>query len=417
MSENVDSEGDRLLYLFASKSHELYARDIYNSLALPPDFTIQFRYRQVWWGPEIKKLIQDNDLDHLTGKEALIVASPSNEVDEDEVIDYKSKYTFYPLRKANVIDAFDRGKSIHLYLRLSGELVDYNHYYSNNEDLDGEIEDDNRINIHKKILGINFYPRRSNEDDDNDAFVCFQQDIDLEFNNVSENADDHSHWSGDSCESVWNTAVEEIANHQAFSGTLFYRVRRVLQMEKGHSDRIYPKQIHSKKHVGFQLSSGHQYLMELSLSFAGSPPEGAKDHDLKLTCSEKIQIIPSKFDLGFRTDQREIILDPNTGIQPLNSSLIIDSSAEFSTTQLDIPLHVKPSWKRRLGPYLLLFVGIMIIVASPYIVDLGHFLYSSIIGGDLPLINRINGELISRLSGTALSVYAMQLHGVFSSDN
>lgn len=62
------------LILFSSNSRDLYKEDIFNTIALPDEHVLQFRYSEEYIDPDIKNNLEDNNklLEYFIGKKCLI---------------------------------------------------------------------------------------------------------------------------------------------------------------------------------------------------------------------------------------------------------------------------------------------------------------------------------------------------------
>src|SRR5208283_2121835 len=79
------------LILFSSDSRHLYRNDVYNILAYPSGFVIQFRYRKKWIPNDIWNSKE------LKGKNVIVTAVVKHENGEIE---------FIPLRKGKILNTY-----------------------------------------------------------------------------------------------------------------------------------------------------------------------------------------------------------------------------------------------------------------------------------------------------------------------
>lgn len=409
-TERNSGGGEEIVYLFSSASRARYTEDIYNSLAYPPDHIIQFRYREPWWGRNIREKVENDSIADFKGMVAVVVAAPYPNLSQSEAVSKakanETKYTFYPLRKGEIKDVSHKGDSLHFYLKLSSDLINYPSDF---------IEDD-LPKFHNQIDAFDQRPVVGEEENEDDVFVCCNQEGQLDFVSTNSNGDGISEWPDNEFEAAWNRIVKQLSREDSFSETLFFRILSLNEISNGRSEPKPATELYSEKHVGYELSSSDQYSIVLSLDFAGNAPDFAQSSELSIITSEKIETLPDSIGLGFRTDEKELILDPNTGLDQLNTSLIIGSEADFWTPEIDIPLRVNPSSWRKYGPFAVLLGGILMVILSSMIIDIGNYMANEYANGwQIPVFTTATGELTIRLIGTAFSVFAMHLFGAYSS--
>jgi hypothetical protein len=399
---DLDHDKDRTIYAFSSGSRELYTRDIYNSLALPPTFTIEFRYRKPWYNEEIESLLEDGDLEN---KEVIIVAASYTKYERDsavasDVFNNDIKYGFYPLRRGKIIETRNPGDVLYLTIELSSQLVDYSSK-SINDDSNDELKDPWNLSN-----SLSTHPRFGVEEDPNDVFLTTGEDF-FEHSIDSDSSSQQDYWTSNRCEEKWNILINRLGHADPFEKTLFYRIESVSKIDC--RNRLDPERLFDSKNTGYQLWSDSQYLLSISASFAGGTHENARHSSIEFDAGEKIQTLPPRFNLGFRTEKKEIILDPNTGIDSHNTSLTINSDAEFYTPEVSIPIRITPSSTRKYGPYLAFGIGVGIIVFSSHLASLLDFIGNQI--GVVTNIEISKSATVIQLVGTALSIVGMQWYG------
>lgn len=397
---NTNGVDDDIVYAFSSVSRELYRKDIYASLALPPKSRMRFRYEKSWWGKNIEHLDDNNDISKLKGMGIVVIAASfpgyekKSSPDKHDIPSKDTGYTFYPVRMGKIKDAQVRSNTLYLDFELTIKFVDYD-----------------KIEPQDIITSQESYPRFGKANDDTDAFVC-SQPHDFEFSPENNSADPHcpDTWSNDECEERWNQIINELGKNSAFAGTLFYRFVKLSEINEESPKEL--TQLFGSENYGYELSSGGEYLLDFSLAFAGDPPEGADDYELLIETSDKIQVLPNKFLLGLRTDEKEVILDPSTGLEPHSTLLTFRAD---TSSKINIPLQVQPSSKKKYGPFGLLFGGLLIVIASSEIVSVLIFLYLNVLDLNSRLVSRELLETLFNLFGTALSVLSIQLYGAYKS--
>lgn len=401
-----DDSGDDvdIIYAFSSVSRELYIQDIYNSLALPPKFTIEFRYREPWYDDRIGELMAQDD---LVGRDLVIIAAPFTEYDSNTAlardVQYEdTKYGFYPLRRAEITAVRNPGDVLYLTLEMSAGLVNYDAPVcesSTDNDTDDPWDLTSDLNAHPKF-GV--------EETDSDVFLtCGPNKFEF-LGSRNEYVQQHL-WTTNQCEEYWNRIVRELGNTESLSETLFYRIESINGMNP--PNRVDPDEIFETTNIGYLLNSGTQYLLELSLVYAGSAPDEAQDATISIQSGQNVQILPSEFNLGFRTDQKEIIIDPNTGIKETNTSLSIGVTADFYAPEVNIPLRITPKKRDKRGPPAIFLLGIVAILLNTHLSNLinsfGPF-------PEIPvLVNLSNVALSIQLLGTFMIIAGMHFYAAF----
>jgi hypothetical protein len=397
-SENGDEE---IIYAFSSVSREVYIRDIYNSLALPPQFTIEFRYRKSWCDNNVVDWAASGE---LKGKDVVIIAAPFTEYESDtdvarDVLGGNSRYGFYPLRRAKIAEVQDPGGVLYLSLRLTSQLVDYT-TESRPTDIESENKDPWEI-----AEELDRHPEFGIEERDQDVFLSHGQDI-FEYSGATTDLPSQDEWTTDECEEKWNMIVRWLGDTESLSESLFYRIESVKKLKS--ETAIVPEKLFGSKNVGYQIDAGKQYLLRISISYAGSPPKGAQDAMLSIDVGNKVQVLPPSFNLGFRTERKELIIDPNTGAIAYNSSLSFKILSEFNHPAVDIPIRVEPDYYRRFGPQFLLIFEILIIICNAQIISILDALGQAT-GLSIP-IQYSDGVSLLQLVGTGVSIIGMQFY-------
>lgn len=401
MTEKKDTSDDEIVYAFSSLSRDLYTRDIYNTLALPPGFKIRFRYRKKWHN------INKEDADSIEGKDAVIVAAPSTEYTSDAelakvVQDSQTRYNFFPLRKASV-DAVDlRGAMLYITFELQEELVKY-----------GEDPTDPEKDPFNIASELDNFPRFGVESRDNDAFLTTGTPTSSELANNDEMFLDDTEWDSEKSGSEWQRIIRWLGTQDTFCGTLFYRIR---SLKNAQNNKLvdprelfgnFPANNASDDNTGYELKANRQYRLYLTLTFAGSVPEniGAERMQCK---ANSVSILPADFDLGFRTEEKYLTIDPDLTTSRYDTLLSITSTVDFNTPQVEFPLRVVPSWERKYAPQLIFFIGLFILLAlSPVIVH---------VFSQIGLLTWIQDSTVRRLIdvvGTASMIAGMHFYARF----
>lgn len=400
-SRSDRNDDDEVVYVFSSVGRELYRHTIYNALGLPPKSIHRLRYDKDWWDKNVEDEVDEDNQEfgELMGKDAVIIAAsfPGNEDRASpNKADFPTKetgYRFYPLRKGEVDSAELRGETLYLDIKLTHQLADYNSM-DNPQDM---------------ITSQDSYPMFGERDAVNDCFVCLQPQGSLEFLPDDNKGTSTEIWSENKCAALWNRIINELGENSAFSKTLFYRIVGLTKIDRDTTEELEP--LFDSGSYGYELSSKNEYLLKLSLAFAGDTPECAANQEFLIETSNKIQVFPNKFSLGFRTDEKDIILDPNTGLDPHSASLTLNPG---TPSRMSIPLRVKPSGRRKYGPFFLLFLGLLFVTFVPIIISIVNYFYQ-LVGLEKQLVSYHIAETIIRLVGTALAVLSLQWYGALRS--
>lgn len=414
---------EEVIHLFSSDSRRLYTEDVFNTLAYPPGFVIQFRYREPWVDPRIQ------NVDGLEGSEAIIVSCPrvfqtQHQVEAEET--EHCGYNYYPLRRGTIIRAKERGGAIHVYCKLGPELVKY----PDKNEWDPEKALSNRTNLPNQdkrvfdshpgsyILDLEKRPRTGEESDSNDVFISKGPDVGIPFNEIEGSPE--KGWVNQ--EDEWVQLVEFLSEDSFFQGNLFYRLTEVQPISNTYGylvrhpirslfwDRCSTENIFTDTTSGYTIDSGGQYRMDISLAFAGTPPDRARKDSMLINTSDPIDSFPDKINLGFRTDERSIILDPSSVGKANYSAMEIavrNEEDDYIAPRLDLKFRLWPTLTRKIGVPILLIFGVLTVIVSGQVAGpISNFFTQEIPNAT---INESNVNLLLTIFGLTMTTIGFQL--------
>ncbi|WP_149782495.1 hypothetical protein [Natrinema hispanicum] len=370
------NDDSKTVYLFSSGSRAIYAEDIYNSLAYPPGFVIQFRYRKQWLPDDI----DPENPSKLEQKDAVIVACPKAREVVYDGIDHPhkgSEYYYYPLRKGKITKAVFRGGALHVFCELSSRLITYD---SGEDDGRSDEPDDKTVwNVGNKITELKDRPRYSEEEKSNDSFISLGSDLDLQFSSKTDNR--LQSWKDQ--EDNWVRIVQALGKNPFFEETLFFRITNLYVLTENSANNIlqtlrnlidtsprsptfpetcaiYPG---SDSPKGYIVDSLGQYRIELSLLYAGSVPDDAQDKILQIHSGRSLQTSPDRETMGFSTDTIGLNINPNSVYTDTYSDVTIDVES-IASPQVDIPLIIRSNYLNKYGLFAVIVFGIFLSLSS-----------------------------------------------------
>lgn len=363
---SIIGENESIIYLFSSTFRSLYKLDIYNTLAYPSGFVMHFRYRDKWIDDEIKNICVDN----LLGKEVIVVS----------VLDlsFEEKVEFFPLRKGKIISSEWDGSTLHIYLELLEEWIDYK----------------NKINVYDELIkNMNNVPKDLN-DKTGAKFVVSGRKNDLKFSKDIKS---------------WEYIVEQLANKEPFKKGLFYKLNRIYDTSSNENANI--DKLGNELEKCFVLKGGNRYTAEFSINFGKEPPIKAENDLFKVEGGDLLKIPLNEEKLGFMVDLKKFSLFPKKSIS--DSITFMNVKIEGSNSQiegpiLNIPIKIKRSFKVFLVGFAI-FVGLILVsgILTNFITNILNSCLDSYLpsnstislNGAINSSNTINSSTISNISG------------------
>ena len=387
---------NRHLLFFSSSQYELYEQDIYDSLAYPPGFVIQFRYPKGFVSDELI------ECDDLTGDTGVIVGV------SDENLD------FYPLRKVTVDDwRWPREDMLLVNLRFEAELVDYV-----NKDPQESIE---QLDSRPKEPG-------PNDEAIPGDFVAYCDMDTFDFADT-ETDDEVERWNEQGDE--WAAIVEEMSADPVFGGNLFYRLLNFSragsndtltpQHEAGGSQKIAgeigkilpisaPSLLNWNK-SSYILKSQYDYKIDLEFNFGEDAPDNSSKNHFEVGTTEDIDVLWDDFDLGFRYDKRSIYLSPDPASKHNITPLItrVSGPTDIKSPELEIPILLAPDLRSRA------FFGIAIFLGVAMAAGVFDFAIP-LLPSNLPVLPTIQADIVShliKLLGVVITTLSFDYYRVY----
>jgi len=351
-----------VVYLFSSGSRDIYREDVYNTLAVPPGFAIQFRYRKRWIGSDIK----NGSPEDLEGATAIVVASPLSDENSHKKrgSSKDTNYDYFPLRKGQIIQAEYRGDALHVHCKMSSTLIDY--------------QGDNQPAT--EILDLEEKPADNSSDD---VFISKSGNLDIPVTGTSaedrtlkfENTENK--WNEN--EDAWVKIIDELGSHSLFEKTLFFRISETETLRESlfnslvariadiggngglSKQKIFPRvqAIYEEARRGYVIDSSGQYKFDILLVYAEDTPDDAASQQLKIEGDQSLETSISELQLGFRTDTEVVTINPQSTRRHEFSQLSISSEeAGFTAPNLQLPIVLRQNYWKRGGIYIAVLVGL-----------------------------------------------------------
>ncbi|MBX0297525.1 hypothetical protein [Haloarcula nitratireducens] len=388
--DNDDFED--LIVLFSSTFLKQYERDIYDTLAYPPGFQIQFRY------PEdiVANSVQ---VSKLEGREAVIIALAHED------------FEFFPLRKVKITSVQRTGDYLVLDLELMPELVDYNSFSKDNV---------------TRIVSRPVEPTESDEVVPGEFVSNCKKGL-ITFTTPNGETPIEK-WRDQDLE--WTNIVESMSSNEHFKNALFYRL--ISFSGAGNKNDYHPrhnpgiwwrtKQLVNRtvptlnpvprywQKGSYIINSNEDYELKFEMRNGNMPIENSHSK-FKIESIDGIDIIWDGFDLNFKADLRSIYVSPHDVPRQKVAPLICRSVGEATLPgpELEIPLVLKPSTSTRFFFFLLIFIGIaMTTGALNFIIDWFPAQFWI-----LPTVsnNVLTGSF--QLTGLAITTYAFDYYGAY----
>lgn len=374
-------ESENCLLLFTSDRREIYKQGVYNTLAYPPKFVRQYRYRDRWKQSDV-------DISKLEGRTAIVVACVERANEHETMSKEDGKYDFFPLRQGQVKRTSRNGGASQIYLELGEGLVDY---AAEGDDPEAIL---NQIKKYSEAIGAAKY-RPYTSDPENACDVFFSEateKIDLTWSHCRCRSCGDNSWRN--ADDEWISIVEALSQTPTYSSSLFYRISQIEMSSIPRWPRkwlyrcrnidLSVKDVVSSVDTGYELASSQQYQIELSLSYSGDPPDDARFHTLAADGSPGVDVFPRQQSLGFSVNESRITVEPTPsrrdkyaeitlGVNRMNrfSSGDDDSSStatsELRAPEIRVPATLKASWKSRFLPLGAIFLGILFLTGYEFV--------------------------------------------------
>ncbi|SRR6266542_1685800 len=167
---------DQYLYLFSSSIRDLYAIDTLNTIALPREWIIHYRYHfnyvdKVLWGILPQRLADaQQSVNQLKGR-PIVLSYNHQEPDPSDGTKYIVK-DLYPLRLGRIVRAFKDGQVAHFFVSLQ-DTLQYNPKSGadlHQRALQNALQNKTPIQGTHAALGGEYEIKAANEGDDTKAF-------------------------------------------------------------------------------------------------------------------------------------------------------------------------------------------------------------------------------------------------------
>ncbi len=188
-----------LVYVFSSRSHVAYARDILNVTCLPCEIVYLFRYYYKF----VPTALRESATLRLAiaGKEAIIVFADIVEGGAGR------EYHFVPIRRARLLEPTIVGSVVYVPFQLK-EFIDLG------RDVSSQVKSDEEIKALPEV------PRFSADPKESGSFIFVAPCIDS-LSGTPRPTDD------DSQQRAWESIVERLSRTASFKFSTFYRIRSV----------------------------------------------------------------------------------------------------------------------------------------------------------------------------------------------
>jgi len=247
----------------------------------------------------------NNKRKQLQGKEVLIItignSSPSSN---------KASWEFYPIRKGNIVDIYEKNGVVHVYFQLSDKLID------SDESVQANLTTSLRTSF--------------------SSYATYFQSLNKTVQNILLGLKEKP------LEKQWGKLVDMLSNDPDFKDVLFYRFE-LLQADDQKNQVINPT-IHNQKSLKskYKVQCSKEYILKVYL---WKNPNTHLENDRYLlikSSSPYVVVMPSKIPIWLIADEKNILIRIPSCARENLAQLSIEGENIITAYIDDIILHLEP---------------------------------------------------------------------------